>query len=121
MSKITVTTIAGHTSGSDANLVKIDGTASLTIPSGTTAQRPTAATGMIRNNTTDSVVEVYDGSNWVAVGDQVTKYDVEYVCVAGGGGGGSGSVGGEGGGGGAGIVLLFLDKHLVVVHLLKLP
>ena len=78
------------------------GTSALTLASGTTAQRPTAATGMIRNNTTDSVVEVYDGSNWVAVGDQVTKYDVEYVCVAGGGGGGGGSVGGEGGGGGAG-------------------
>ena len=86
MSKITVTTIAGHTSGSDANLVKIDGNASLTIPAGTTAQRPgTPATGMLRNNTTDNVVEVYDGSNWVAVGDQVTKYDIEYIVVAGGG------------------------------------
>ena len=78
------------------------GTGALTLASGTTAQRPTPATGMIRNNTTNNVVEVYNGSAWVSVGDQVTKYDVEYVCVAGGGGGGSGSVGGEGGGGGAG-------------------
>ena len=44
------------------------GTGALRIPQGTTGQRPTAATGQIRWNTTDGALEVYNGSAWVAVG-----------------------------------------------------
>ena len=36
-----------------------------TIPQGTTAERPTAAAGMIRFNTTTSKFEGYDGTSWI--------------------------------------------------------
>ena len=44
------------------------GTGALKIPVGTTGQRPTAATGQIRFNSTDGRLEVYNGSEWSAVG-----------------------------------------------------
>jgi len=44
------------------------GTGALKIPAGTTGQRPSAATGQIRWNTTDGALEVYNGSAWTAVG-----------------------------------------------------
>ena len=44
------------------------GTGALKIPVGTTGQRPTAATGQIRWNSTDGALEVYNGSAWTAVG-----------------------------------------------------
>ena len=44
------------------------GTGALRIPQGTTAQRPSAATGQIRWNTSDGALEVYNGSAWTAVG-----------------------------------------------------
>ena len=43
-------------------------TTALKIPAGTTAQRPSAATGQIRWNTSDGALEVYNGSAWTAVG-----------------------------------------------------
>ena len=43
-------------------------TTALKIPAGTTAQRPSAATGQMRWNTTDGALEVYNGSAWTAVG-----------------------------------------------------
>ena len=73
------------------------GTGAAQMPTGTTAQRPTGATGMIRQNTTLGYLETYNGSAWVAVGDQTASYSVDYLVVAGGAGGGS-----SGGGGGAG-------------------
>ena len=75
---------------------------SLQLPSGTTAQRPTPVTGMLRNNTTSGYVEVYNGTSWETVGDQALQWELQYVVVAAGGGGGGGGAGGEGGGGGAG-------------------
>ena len=44
------------------------GTGALKVPVGTTAQRPSAATGQIRWNSTDGALEVYNGSSWTAVG-----------------------------------------------------
>lgn len=41
------------------------GTDGIIVPVGTTAQRPTAAIGTIRFNTTTSKFEGYDGTNWV--------------------------------------------------------
>jgi hypothetical protein len=79
------TSIEGETDGA-----KIDATGALTIPVGTTAQRPgTPATGMLRLNTdTGDVVEVYDGTAWVAVGDQVNVILLaDFLVIAGGGGG----------------------------------
>ena len=48
--------------------VSIIGTGALRIPQGTTAQRPSAATGQMRWNTSDGALEVYNGSAWTAVG-----------------------------------------------------
>ena len=46
-------------------------TDAIELPSGTTAQRPTSPVeGMIRENTTKNVVEVYDGTGWVTLGQQ---------------------------------------------------
>ena len=43
-------------------------TTALQIPVGTTGQRPTAATGQIRWNSTDGAIEVYNGTAWTGVG-----------------------------------------------------
>jgi hypothetical protein len=80
---------------------KIYGTTALTIPVGTTAQRPTGATGMTRFNTTTGYIEYYNGSAWAPVVSQATTYAVSALVVAGGGPGGATN----GGGGGAGGVL----------------
>lgn len=76
-------------------------TGSLSLPAGTTAQRPgTPAEGMIRQNTDTDIVETYNGTLWIAVGDQAAIYSAEYLVVAGGGGGGNTAAGGGGGGAG---------------------
>ena len=49
----------------------INTTGSLQIPVGTTAQRPTAAQGQLRFNTTTSKPEIYNGSAWADVGGGV--------------------------------------------------
>ena len=48
--------------------VDAKGTGALKVPVGTTGQRPTAATGQLRWNSTDGALEVYNGSAWTAVG-----------------------------------------------------
>lgn len=81
---------------------KIYGTTALTIPVGTTAQRPgTPTTGMVRYNTTESQYEVYRGTTWQYLNTSAYTYAASFLVVAGGGGGGSG----YGGGGGAGGLL----------------
>ena len=80
----------------------INDTGFLQLPSGTDAQRPTAANGMMRYNTTSGQVEIYAGGAWRTVS---TEYAIEFVLVAGGGGGGGGtSSPGGGGGGGGGVI-----------------
>jgi hypothetical protein len=79
---------------------KIYGTTALTIPVGTTAERPgTPATGMIRMNTTTGYPEWYSSatSAWVSF-NQAIPYTATYLIVGGGGAGGCS----QGGGGGAG-------------------
>jgi hypothetical protein len=50
-------------------IVAFNSTNSIVAPVGNTAQRPaTGVTGMIRFNTTNNAVEVYDNSQWVSVG-----------------------------------------------------
>jgi len=51
---------------SDSGIVKITSTGSLQLPKGTTAERPTPQTGMIRYNTENNLFEGYDG-NWIAL------------------------------------------------------
>lgn len=64
---------------------KFNGTKALSIPVGTTEERPVAsALGMVRINSTtaDGVVpflEYYDGTNWVQVGAQISP---EYIGTA---------------------------------------
>src|SRR6056300_590254 len=75
------------------------GNESITLPAGTTAQRPSSpVNGMVRYNTTESEYEIYKGSDWEKVSTGLYSYNVEALVVAGGGGGG----GDDGGGGGAG-------------------
>ena len=80
-------------------------TGALTLPTGTTGQRPTASTGMVRYNSTLGIVEYYNGTAWYSVTATTPPSSVEYLVVAGGAGGGgtqSGATGNGGGGGGAG-------------------
>ena len=110
-----------------SGVVGSSGIGALTIPSGTTAQQPTAVTGMIRFNTSLSRLEVYNGSVWQILGgitasggtvttgggykthtfttsgtfEVISGGDIEYLIVAGGGAGATT----DGGGGGAGGVV----------------
>jgi hypothetical protein len=72
-------------------------TGHLTLPVGTSAQRPTPANGMIRYNSDLGQMEAYVNGAWTTVS---TQYTIEFVLVAGGGAGGGASNGGGGGGGG---------------------
>lgn len=53
-----------------AGAVNVNSTSAIKVPAGTTAQRPTAAQGQIRYNTTTSGFEGYNGSAWTSVGAQ---------------------------------------------------
>jgi hypothetical protein len=108
--------------------ITMSSTGSMTIPSGTTAQRPASPTaGMVRFNTTLDYVEYYNGDGWFATdttgvaasggtettvgGYKIHTFTssgtftvtsggaIEYLVIAGGGGGGSGTAGGGGAGG----------------------
>jgi len=84
---------------------KIYGTTALTIPVGTTAERPgTPAVGMTRYNSTTNYPEYYNGSSWTSI---ASPYSVDYLVVAGGASGGNGyaNTTGTTGGGGAGGLL----------------
>ena len=79
-------------------LVTVNGTDAVKVPAGTTGQRPTAAQGQIRFNTTTSGFEGYNGTAWSSLGAQFSytrtnftatssqttfsvSYDVGYVDV----------------------------------------
>jgi hypothetical protein len=68
-------TISGDlTAPTMTGIVTINSTDALTLPVGTTAQRPTAVQGMLRYSTTTNGFEGYDGSSWGEIGG-----GVEYV------------------------------------------
>jgi len=50
----------------------INSTGAIKVPVGTTAQRPTAATGKIRYNSTTGAYDGYDGSSWSSLGGGAT-------------------------------------------------
>lgn len=59
---------AAMTIGTDQNIV-CNSTGAITVPVGTTAQRPsTAANGMMRYNTTTAHLEAYVSGSWTAIG-----------------------------------------------------
>jgi hypothetical protein len=77
---VTDTTVGTSNAGSDIVLevtgngtVNIDTTTALQIAVGNTAQRPgTPSTGDLRFNTTETAVEVYNGTGWEIVGQDTT-------------------------------------------------
>lgn len=66
--------IQGVTIVDDSQNLTITGTASftgttaLTVPTGTTSQRPTSAIGQLRFNSETGTFEGYDGIEWGAIG-----------------------------------------------------
>jgi len=75
-------------------------TGATVFPKGTTAERPVSPeAGYIRFNTTDNVMETYDGTEWLVLDTLIPPYAVDYLVVAGGGGGGFNNGGGGGAGG----------------------
>jgi len=85
-------------SGSGVQMTS-SGTGAWKMPVGTTAQRPTGASGLIRLNSTTGNPEWYDSvsAGWLNF-TQNSGYVISYLVVAGGGGGG------EGGGGAGGLL-----------------
>ena len=75
-------------------------TGAFAVPLGTTAQRPTGATGMVRFNTTTNKLEVYNGTEWKVVNFQADPFGLSYLIIGGGGAGGGNYRGGGGGAGG---------------------
>lgn len=68
-------------SGTFGDDVTINSTGAIKVPVGTTAQRPTSATGKIRYNTTLSQYEGYDGSSWSLLGGGATGGGGDQVFV----------------------------------------
>ena len=60
-------TLNANTASVPNNLAFV-GTGSITLPNGTTAERPTPAAGMIRYNSTSGEFEGYNGSAWGTIG-----------------------------------------------------
>jgi hypothetical protein len=72
--------------------IKIDGTNGMVFPSGTDSERPgVPVTGMMRYNTQQALVEVYNGSLWTGVAgsaggvtySEASAIAIEYVLVLG--------------------------------------
>lgn len=85
---ISDTTISTATSGDDiilstvsGGLVEIDNTTGILLPTGTTAERPSTGTyiGVLRYNSTLSIVEFYNGTNWVAAAATTTAIDSQTI------------------------------------------
>lgn len=92
----------------------INDTGNITLPNGTTGERPSASNGMMRYNTSTGNVEIYNGatSTWNPITNNT--YNIEILLVGGGGGGGGNNAyfyGGGGGGGGGGV--LYVSSYSV--------
>lgn len=94
---------ANLTLTSASNIVSFQqNTGALKLPYGTTGQRPSnTALGMQRWNSDLGVVEVWNGSSWLAITGATQG---TYLVVAGGGGGGWQTYQGSGGGGAGGLL-----------------
>jgi hypothetical protein len=65
-----VTVIADNQNLTITGYANFSGTSALKLPVGTDGERPTAATGQIRYNTTQSSFEGYNGTVWGSFGGQ---------------------------------------------------
>ena len=63
------------------DILTISGSGALTIPSGTTANRPTAVKGMIRYNESDDRFEAYNGTAWTGLGGVVDVDQNTYIIA----------------------------------------
>lgn len=61
--------------------LSVTSTSSIKVPVGTTGQRPTAATGMIRYNSTTSAYEGYNATAWTSLGGGATGGGTDTVFV----------------------------------------
>lgn len=68
--------------GNVNDIVTFDGEGAIVVPDGTTAQRPTAVTGMIRFNTDDERFEAYDGNAWGGLAGSVIDVDRDTKIIA---------------------------------------
>jgi hypothetical protein len=64
-----------------AGTLTVTGTGAVKIATGTTAQRPTPATGQFRFNTTLGKFEGYDGAAWGAVGGGATGGGADDIFI----------------------------------------
>ena len=74
-------TIHVQTLDSNTDVITVDIVGALTLPVGTTLERPTATTGMIRFNTDDSRFEAYDGVAWTGVGGVIDVDQNTYIIA----------------------------------------
>lgn len=64
-------------------LISQAGTGHVFLAQGTTAQRPgTPSAGMIRYNTSDNMLEFYDGSSWIQLGTGGAGADTMYIFAS---------------------------------------
>jgi hypothetical protein len=70
-STVAATTISG-TTGTFSGAVGTSATGAIVAPAGTTAERPTAASGMFRLNTSTIAFEGYNGTAWGSIGGGAT-------------------------------------------------
>jgi len=76
--------VAGGTQRLAINLdstVEINSNTALTIPVGTTLERPTPQVGMIRYNVTDNTFEGYDGIVWSGLGGVIDADQDTYISA----------------------------------------
>lgn len=81
---ITALTASGAITGGSLSIsgdADFTGTGAIKVPVGTTAQRPTPATGDLRFNSTLTAFEGYNGSNWSSVGGGATGGGSDRVFV----------------------------------------
>ena len=72
-----------HVQNIDSNteVVTIVTNGALTLPVGTTAERPTSSTGMVRFNSDDGRFEAYDGNAWTGLGGVIDVDQNTYIIA----------------------------------------
>ena len=71
----------GSITAAQLDFKSANGVGAVILPAGTTAQRPTAATGMIRYNSTTSAYEGYNATAWTSLGGGATGGGTDTVFV----------------------------------------